>query len=85
MLTSSHQTCLCRQNYYRFGTIFIFSHQFLKLSISLTCYFQAVFDVNKGKELILIEIAPGFTVEDIKKATECDFVVSPNLIEIQQA
>jgi len=45
-----------------------------------------VFDVLPGgKGLVLIEIAEGLKVEDIQKATECEFTVSKNLIPMQQA
>lgn len=39
----------------------------------------AVFDIDKSKGLILIEIAPGVTVEEVKSKTEASFEVSPNL------
>jgi len=46
----------------------------------------AVFDVDpKGAGLTLIEIAPGTTLEELKKVTEADYVVSPNLCPIRQA
>ncbi|MCW5945788.1 MAG: CoA transferase subunit B [Fimbriimonadales bacterium] len=40
---------------------------------------MAVFDVKPEGGLLLIEHAPGVTVDDIRKATGCDFEVSPNL------
>jgi len=39
-------------------------------------------DYNSGK-LLLKEYAPGVTVEDIKKATEAELVVSPDLKEME--
>lgn len=45
---------------------------------------MAVFDVTKDG-LLLIEIAPGLSVDDIKQATESDFTVSDNLCEMRQA
>ncbi|OGC92803.1 MAG: succinyl-CoA--3-ketoacid-CoA transferase [candidate division Zixibacteria bacterium RBG_16_48_11] len=39
-------------------------------------------DYNSGK-LVLKEYAPGVTVEDIKKATEAEFVVAPDLKEME--
>eukprot|EP00047_Mylnosiga_fluctuans_P002162 m.223410 g.223410 ORF g.223410 m.223410 type:complete len:508 (-) comp10923_c0_seq1:67-1590(-) len=44
---------------------------------------KAVFDVDGVKGLTLIEIADGFTVEDIKTATGAPFQVSPNLIPMR--
>lgn len=41
--------------------------------------------MNKGKGLVLTEIAPGVTVEEVQKSTGCEFSVSPNLREMQQA
>ena len=43
-----------------------------------------VFDVDKagGSGLTLVEIAPGVTVEDVKKATACDFQVVPEPIPL---
>ena len=46
---------------------------------------QAVFDVNKGHGLMLVEIAPDLTVDDVIAATACKFDVSPNLKEMGQA
>lgn len=43
---------------------------------------MAVFDVKPEGGLLLIEHAPGVTVDDIRKATGCDFEVSPNLKEM---
>jgi 3-oxoacid CoA-transferase B subunit len=43
---------------------------------------QAVFQFNKQtKEMMLIEIAPDINLEELKKNTGCDFLVSPNLKE----
>jgi len=44
-----------------------------------------VFDVIKGKGLILIEIAPDTNLETIKKLTGCAFDVSPNLSQMKSA
>lgn len=46
---------------------------------------MAVFDVNHATGLILKEIAPGLTVEDIKKSTGCSFDVCPDLKIIEYA
>lgn len=43
-----------------------------------------VFQVNKKEGLVLIEHAPGVSVEDIRARTEAPFKVSPNLKEMQQ-
>jgi 3-oxoacid CoA-transferase B subunit len=44
----------------------------------------AVFDVDKSKGgLVLIEIAPDVTVDQLKTLTGCPFQVSPNLKKIQ--
>ena len=42
---------------------------------------MGVFDCDKlgGTGLTLVEIAPGITVEDVKKATACDFKVADPL------
>jgi len=46
---------------------------------------RAVFDVDKkSRKLILKEIADGFTVADIQKATGAPFIVDPNLRTLQQ-
>lgn len=44
----------------------------------------AVFDVNKAKGLVLIEHAPGVSVEEIRSKTGAAFEVSPHLQEMQQ-
>ncbi|MES1917105.1 MAG: Succinyl-CoA:3-ketoacid coenzyme A transferase 1, mitochondrial, partial [Cercozoa sp. M6MM] len=45
---------------------------------------KAVFDVDKtAGKLVLVEIAPELTVDDVRAATEADFDVSPNLCEIR--
>lgn len=41
----------------------------------------AVMDVVPGKGLLLRELAPGVTVEDIRAATEADFTVASRLAE----
>ena len=45
---------------------------------------MSVFDVTDDG-LVLIEIAEGLTVDDIKKSTEAHFKVSPNLKTIEYA
>lgn len=40
---------------------------------------MAVIDVIQGKGLLLKEIAPGLTVEDVQNATEAELIISPNL------
>ena len=40
---------------------------------------MAVFSVERGKGLTLVEIAPGLTVDDLKRTTGAGFVVSPAL------
>lgn len=45
---------------------------------------QAVFEVEKGAGLTLIEIAEGFTVDDIIACTGAKFVVSPNVKKMSQ-
>jgi 3-oxoacid CoA-transferase len=45
---------------------------------------KAVFDVDKSG-LTLIEVAEGVTVDDVKKYTEPEFKVSPNLKKISYA
>jgi 3-oxoacid CoA-transferase len=45
---------------------------------------QAVFDVNAVTGLTLIEHAEGVTVDEIKAKTGAPFVVSDNLIPMQQ-
>jgi len=46
---------------------------------------MAVFDVSTKKGLTLIEVAPGFTVDDVKKATGCPFEVSKNVKQMDFA
>jgi len=42
---------------------------------------KAVFDINKGKNaLVLSEIAPGLTVQDVRDATEAEFTVADPLL-----
>ncbi|ASR48109.1 3-oxoacid CoA-transferase subunit B [Paenibacillus kribbensis] len=40
---------------------------------------KAVIDVIPGRGLMLKEIAPGLTVEDVQMATEAELIVSPHL------
>ncbi|MBT9558478.1 MAG: CoA transferase subunit B [Myxococcales bacterium] len=42
----------------------------------------AWFDVTRGKGLVLRELAPGVTLDDVRRATEADFEVAPNLVTI---
>ena len=43
---------------------------------------MAVFEWHKEtREMTLIEIAPGYTLEEVQKATGCPFTVSPTLCE----
>jgi len=45
---------------------------------------KAVFDVlPDGQGLVLLEVAPGLSVDDIRAVTEADFTVSDNLKEIE--
>ena len=39
----------------------------------------AVFDVEKGQGLKLIELAEGITVDEVKQRTECEFDVAPDI------
>lgn len=41
-----------------------------------------VFSVERGKGLILIELAPEVTEEDVKKATQADYVTAPSLRQL---
>jgi 3-oxoacid CoA-transferase subunit B len=45
---------------------------------------MAVFDVDKqgGTGLTLIEIAPGCSVEDVRKVTGCDFKVAADPVPV---
>lgn len=45
---------------------------------------KAVFQVEKGVGLTLIEVAEGFTVDDIIACTGAKFNVSPNVIQMRQ-
>lgn len=40
---------------------------------------MAYIKVVPGKGLVLEEIAPGFSVEDVKRATQATLIISPNL------
>ncbi len=42
----------------------------------------AWFDVTRGKGLVLRELAPGVTLDDVRRATDADFEVAPNLVTI---
>jgi len=44
---------------------------------------MGVFDVDPKRGLILIEVAEDSSVDEIKKSTGCDFVVSSNLKKME--
>ncbi|XP_059162822.1 succinyl-CoA:3-ketoacid coenzyme A transferase 1, mitochondrial-like [Physella acuta] len=44
---------------------------------------MGVFEITKEKGLTMIEIADGFSVDDVKKATGCELNVSPDLKPMQ--
>jgi len=46
---------------------------------------MGVIDVDRDKGLELIEIAKGYTVEDVQKATGAPLRISPKLISMRQA
>ncbi len=41
-----------------------------------------VFEVDRGKGMTLIELAPDVTVDEVKAKTEADFSISPNLATV---
>ena len=41
-----------------------------------------VFSVERGKGLTLIELAPGVTEEDVRKATQADYMSAPSLRQL---
>ena len=45
--------------------------------------FQGVFEVDGDKGLILTEISPDFSLEQVRSATGCEFSVADNLIPMQ--
>ncbi len=56
----------------------------VNLIITEKCVFKVDYDENKvSKGLILEEINPLFSIDDIKKTTEADFTISDNLIEME--
>ncbi len=56
----------------------------VNLIITEKCVFRVDFDENKiSRGLVLEEINPMFTIDDIKKTTGCDFRISKNLIEME--
>lgn len=56
----------------------------VNLIITEKCVFRVDFDENKiSRGLILEEINPMFSIDDIKKSTGCDFKISENLIEMK--
>lgn len=42
----------------------------------------AVFSIQRGKGMTLIELAPGVTADEVRAATEADYEVSPDLHEM---
>ncbi len=56
----------------------------VNLIITEKCVFRVDFDENKiSRGLILEEINPMFTIDDIKKTTGCTFKISENLSEME--
>jgi 3-oxoacid CoA-transferase len=55
-------------------------HNVVNRIITDMCVFDV--DLETGTGLTLIEIAPGVTVDDVKKATACDFKVVPEPIPL---
>ncbi len=56
----------------------------VNLIITEKCVFRVDFDENKiSRGLVLEEINPMFSIDDIKRTTEADFRVSENLIEME--
>lgn len=56
----------------------------VNLIITEKCVFRVDYDENKiSKGLVLEEINPMFSIDDIKKTTEADFAISENLIEME--
>ena len=56
----------------------------VNLIITEKCVFRVDFDENqKSRGLILEEINPMFSIDDIKRTTEADFRVSENLCEME--
>ncbi|MEQ1936601.1 MAG: succinyl-CoA--3-ketoacid-CoA transferase, partial [Fimbriimonadaceae bacterium] len=53
-----------------------------KACVDLIITDLCVFEVTRGKGLILIELAPGVTREEIGEKTAAKFTESPNLKEI---
>jgi 3-oxoacid CoA-transferase len=46
---------------------------------------MAVFDCVKGKGLVLLEIAPGITVDTLRSKTAAKFTIAPDLCDMRQA
>lgn len=42
----------------------------------------AVFSIQRGKGMTLIELAPGVTADEVRAATDADYAVSPDLREM---
>ena len=58
--------------------VFKISTRFLwKAKISLFIVLQGVFEVSRDNGIVMLEIAEGFTVDDVKKATGCELKVRP--------
>ena len=55
-------------------------HNVVNRIITDMCVFDV--DLEGGTGLTLIEIAPGISVDDVKKATACDFKVVPEPIPL---
>jgi 3-oxoacid CoA-transferase len=55
-------------------------HKVVNRIITDMCVFDT--DLEGGTGLTLVEIAPGITVDDVKKATACDFKVVPEPIPL---
>lgn len=55
-------------------------HNVVNRIITDMCVFDV--DLEGGTGLTLIEIAPGITVDDVRKATACDFKVVPDPIPL---
>jgi len=53
-----------------------------KACVDLIITDLAVFEVERGKGLTLIEIAPGITLDEIRAKTKAEFVVSDSVSEI---
>ena len=52
--------------------------------ITELCVFQFMPDGSGGKKIVLTELAPGVTEDDVRAKTEAEFEVSPDLCEMLQ-